>query len=156
MSDSVGPGHIRLARPGDAGALAAIDSLVNVRPWSPGQFEGACGGVTEPGETALVVDWKHRAQGFVVFSRVIDEGCIHNIAVHPQCQGGGLGSSLLEAALAELKLGGAICCYLEVRASNAAARALYQKFLFQVDGMRKNYYPAAHAREDAVLMSKRL
>lgn len=152
----MGPGHIRLARPGDAAVLAAIDSLVSASPWSPGQFEGACSGVTQLGEAALVVDWKHRAQGFVVFSRVIDEGCIHNIAVHPQCQGGGLGSALLDAALAELKRSGAIRCYLEVRASNTAARALYQRFLFQVDGLRKNYYPAADTREDAVLMSKRL
>lgn len=146
----------RQAQPDDAGALAAIDRLVNVSPWSVGQFEAACNGVRDQGENALVVEWMGRVQGFVVFSRVLDESCIHNIAVHPARQGDGLGSTLLNAAQAEMIACGAVRCYLEVRASNTAARALYEKHLFHVDGLRKNYYPAADAREDAVLMSRRL
>jgi [ribosomal protein S18]-alanine N-acetyltransferase len=150
------PLRVRLGGADDMAALAAIDGLVNESPWSLGQFETACNGETGQGETALVADWMGLARGFVVFTRVVDEACIHNIAVHPQWQGKGCASALLSAALAEMTLGGAVRCCLEVRASNTAARRLYEKFLFQVDGLRKNYYPAADAREDAVLMSKRL
>ena len=46
---------------------------------------------------------------------------------------------------------------LEVRPSNAAAVALYQKIGYEQIGIRKNYYPAdpqLGAREDALVMAK--
>ena len=46
--------------------------------------------------------------------------------------------------------------YLEVRASNRAALALYEGEGFIEDGVRKDYYPAGSGREDALLMSKEL
>jgi ribosomal protein S18 acetylase RimI-like enzyme len=45
---------------------------------------------------------------------------------------------------------------LEVRNSNNAAIALYRKFGFSDDGVRREYYPAADGREDALLMSMQL
>ena len=47
-------------------------------------------------------------------------------------------------------------CLLEVRETNLAARALYAKLDFQLDGQRKNYYPAQNGRENALLMSRQL
>jgi ribosomal-protein-alanine N-acetyltransferase len=46
--------------------------------------------------------------------------------------------------------------YLEVRPSNAAARALYRAEGFAEVGLRRDYYPAAGGREDAVIMELRL
>ena len=44
--------------------------------------------------------------------------------------------------------------WLEVRQSNAAARAIYLRLGFVQVGVRKGYYPAALGRrEDAVVMS---
>jgi ribosomal-protein-alanine N-acetyltransferase len=46
---------------------------------------------------------------------------------------------------------------LEVRPSNAAAVALYQKLGYEQIGTRKNYYPAdpqLGTREDALVMAK--
>jgi ribosomal-protein-alanine N-acetyltransferase len=40
--------------------------------------------------------------------------------------------------------------WLEVRASNSAARSLYEKLGFEVLGVRKNYYE--RPREDALVM----
>ncbi len=51
---------------------------------------------------------------------------------------------------------GASRALLEVRASNTAAQCLYASFGFELDGVRKNYYPSNGAREDALLMSKPL
>jgi ribosomal-protein-alanine N-acetyltransferase len=75
---------------------------------------------------------------------------------------------LLRAALAAARERGANRCCLEVRASNRAARGLYEAFGFREDGLRKNYYGGAgqsgagqsgaglSSREDAVLMSLQL
>lgn len=144
----------RPAAPGDAPALAALDRLVNPSPWSESQFSDVCATQAGAGtERALVILADTQALGFVVFSRVLDEACIHNIAVHPSRQGGGMGRLLLGAALQQSLGEGATRCYLEVRASNGAARGLYEKFGFQLDGLRKKYYTTAAGREDALLMS---
>ena len=42
--------------------------------------------------------------------------------------------------------------FLEVRPSNEGARKLYRNIGFNEIAVRKNYYPAAKGREDAILM----
>ena len=49
---------------------------------------------------------------------------------------------------------GATYITLEVRASNIPAQKLYEKYGFQVDGIRKKYY--IDNQEDAILMSIKL
>ncbi len=153
MSVGREPGAVQQGQPGDAAALALLDTLVNPSPWSENQFAGACAAQPDGAERTLVVRANGQLLGFVVYSRVLDEACIHNIAVQPSSQGRGLGRSLLAAALVEAGSGGALRCYLEVRASNMAARGLYEKLGFQLDGLRRNYYSTAVGREDALLMS---
>lgn len=153
--------EVRPARAGDATELAALDALVNPSPWTVTQFADACAvagvkGHTVATERALVLVGNDAVHGFVVYSRVLDEACIHNIAVHPEQQGGGLGRLLLDTVLRQEMKEGAKLCYLEVRSSNRAARALYEALGFGVDGVRRNYYPTATGREDALLMSRRL
>lgn len=144
----------RSARPGDAVALAALERLVNPSPWTESQFNSACSAQAGAStERALLACADRQALGFVVYSLILDEACIHNIAVHPLRQGRGLGRSLLNAALAEAVRRGATRCHLEVRATNQAARGLYEGLGFRLDGVRKNYYPTATGREDALLMS---
>jgi ribosomal-protein-alanine N-acetyltransferase len=43
--------------------------------------------------------------------------------------------------------------FLELRATNQRALALYQMAGFNEIGLRKNYYPAAQGKEDAVIMA---
>ncbi len=156
MSRSPEPGVVRAAVAADAAALAALDKLVNPSPWSETQFAGACCTGADSLEQSLIMELDGQLQGFVVFSRVLDEACIHNIAVLPSLQGVGLGYSLLGAALSRSRAAGATRCYLEVRASNEPARRLYEKLGFQLDGVRRNYYSRAAGREDALLMSRQL
>ena len=94
--------------------------------------------------------------GFVVYSQVLDEMTVHNIAVREEARGKGAGTTLLKGLLVQARATGVNRCLLEVRESNVAARRLYQKTGFVVDGERPNYYPAPAGRENAVLMSKRL
>ena len=63
----------------------------------------------------------------------------------------GFGRQLLWASLTALE--GVNTVDLEVRASNAPARALYELLGFREAGTRPDYYATAAGREDAVLMS---
>jgi len=150
------PASLRRAGPADVAALAAIDGMVNASPWRPGQFEAACDSSPGTRESALVAQHNAQVCGFIVFSQVLDEGCIHNLAIHPLWQRVGLARALVGAALDTMQRDGAGRCLLEVRESNAAARGLYEALGFALDGRRKNYYPAANEREDALLMSIKL
>jgi ribosomal-protein-alanine N-acetyltransferase len=147
---------IRPARPDDAGALAAIDTRVNFSPWSEAQFVAACCGHVSARDWALVVEEDGRVDGFVVVARVLDEATIYSIAVDTLQQRKGLGQLLLTAALDLAEQAGATRCLLEVRQSNAAARKLYKRNGFYLDGVRKGYYLTADGREDALLLSKLL
>lgn len=147
---------IRPARPADAEWLAVIDADVSFNPWTEQQFALVCSATAGYRETALVVEEDDQLHGFVVFSQVLDEGSIHNIAVHPAHHRKGLGRLLLEAAVEELIRADARRCLLEVRRSNKAARRLYEDNGFALDGVRRNYYPTQGGREDALLMSREL
>lgn len=90
---------------------------------------------------------------FAVTQVVLDEATLFNIAVHPDFQRQGLGRTLLQALITELGERGVMTLWLEVRASNAKAIALYRSFDFNEVSVRKGYYPSAEGREDAVIMA---
>ena len=145
----------------DARILAAIDDAASAHPWRESQFAlsntGTDGGSGNVSLQNLVVAHKENSLiGFLAYSMVLDEAEILNIAVHPNYQGLGVACSLLNAALTGFRSAGVKRCLLEVRESNAPARSLYENLEFQVDGVRKNYYPSGTGREDALLMSKLL
>lgn len=78
---------------------------------------------------------------------------IHMIVVHAQTRRSGLGNRLLCALEAAACSAGASRAFLEVRASNEAARALYTKAGYIVSRTRAGYYRDG---EDAVLMHRHL
>lgn len=88
--------------------------------------------------------------GFCAFWLVLDEIHINNVAVRPGFRGAGIGSALLQRALAEAHQLGARRATLEVRASNEAARRLYERLGFYVAGTRRNYY--TNPVEDALIL----
>lgn len=91
-------------------------------------------------------------KGFAIFQVVSVEASLLNIAIARDLQGLGLAKQLLSASFSKLIEQGAEECFLEVRTSNHAAIALYEKLGFEQIGCRKNYYPAGAAKEDALLM----
>jgi ribosomal-protein-alanine N-acetyltransferase len=78
--------------------------------------------------------------GFLIFWRLGDELELHKIAVAKTCQRRGYGSCLLDFFIATARSWHCQRALLEVRASNVAAIALYEKFAFQRIGRRKDYY----------------
>lgn len=153
--------NIRRARPDDISALVALDAMVSANPWQAVHFASACReGEIAAGaraqEFALVAEVEGMGAGFVVISVVLDEASILNVAVQSSLQRRGIALALLRAALAAIGESGGKRCLLEVRESNRAARRLYEKCGFRVDGVRRNYYPSPLGREDALLMSVQL
>jgi len=142
-----GPCRLRPASPGDVAAIAALERAVFSDPWSPESIRETVGmawiftAVAEGSDGGLA--------GYVFCREVAGESEILNIAVDPVRRRGGVGRFLLDAALAWAEGRGARETFLEVRASNAAAIALYEGRGFRAVGRRPDYYQ--HPAEDAVL-----
>jgi len=87
----------------------------------------------------------------VIFGRIVaDEAEILKLSVAKSARKKGVGYKLLDFAVNYSSKQGVENCFLELRASNAAARCLYEKRGFVCMGTRKNYY--TKPVEDAVLM----
>jgi ribosomal-protein-alanine N-acetyltransferase len=145
--------ELRAACPQDSARLAEIDAASNPSPWNAAAFEETL----RRAHGLVVHDTGDCVTGFVVFTIVADECEVLGLAVEAQSRRRGLGRALLEAALERGAAGGAQRCFLEVRAANKPARALYAACGFAVDGRRKGYYRDGDgAREDALLLSREL
>ena len=79
-----------------------------------------------------------------------DELHINNVAVREPYRRLGIGRALLDRILAEGKRSGVPCAFLELRAGNTAALALYEKCGFRVTARRSKYY--SEPVEDALVM----
>jgi ribosomal-protein-alanine N-acetyltransferase len=92
--------------------------------------------------------------GFVL-ARIVDGDCeLENVFVAHENQHRGLGSLLVHSLAAAARTHNVTRVFLEVRESNHAARALYEKCGFAVTGRRPNYY--ADPVDDAVLYAVQL
>jgi len=100
---------------------------------------------------------QQQAIGIAVVMPLLDEAELLNIVIAADHQGQGLGRQLLSGLMQDLRQQGCQRLFLEVRASNTPALALYQRCGFVQSGLRKNYYPAADGqREHAILMEATL
>ncbi|WP_145482400.1 ribosomal protein S18-alanine N-acetyltransferase [Yersinia aldovae] len=91
--------------------------------------------------------------GFAISQIVLDEATLFNIAIDPQHQRQGYGRLLLEYVIEQLGTRDVFALWLEVRASNARAIALYESLGFNEVSVRRNYYPSVNGREDAIMMA---
>lgn len=95
-----------------------------------------------------------RVIAYIVARETAGELHINNVAVRPEYRKRGLGDCLLTKVLENARNIGVSIAYLEVRASNVVARALYEKSGFRAIAQRPNYY--TEPPEDAVVMSMSL
>lgn len=142
----------------DLPAVAEIEMDVHIEPWS-------CAQVLEVANLldAHYVAWvAERAsdgvQAYLIAQTLVDELEILTIGVRRAAQGHGIGAALLGFALDDVRQSNPAvqACFLEVRVSNHAARALYDRQGFLEVGRRKNYYhdPVSGAREDALILRR--
>jgi len=112
--------------------MALETHAVTAAHWSRQQYERLFA-ADEPRREALVIE-REGIQGFLVARALDKEWEIENMAV----------GEFLDRA----RVAGAKMVFLEVRESNQAARALYEKWAFVQSGRRKGYY--RRPEEDAI------
>jgi [ribosomal protein S18]-alanine N-acetyltransferase len=139
---------IRRLTLGDLSDIERLEQRVYPTPWSRSMFAGE---LAKPSSICVgAFDETERLVGYLVVSRYVDAWHIMNIAVDLGVRRLGVASRLLDA-LFELTVGGGRRGYtLEVRVTNKAAIALYERYGFETSGMRRGYY--TDNREDALIM----
>lgn len=140
---------IRPATAADLPAMMLLEkNAATAAHWSIDRYEDLLS-ASEPNRVALVLSEENDVQGFVIARVVRDEWEIENIAVAGTARRRGLGTRLLSELLDIARGRGAKAIFLEVRESNHAARALYEKWAFLESGRRRRYYQEPD--EDAIL-----
>jgi ribosomal-protein-alanine N-acetyltransferase len=107
--------------------------------------------LTSGGPTAWIAELHGAVAGFLIARNAADEFEILNMAVSRAHRRSGIASKLLKSALEFSRAAGRAHAYLEVRASNEPAIALYARHGFTECGRRAQYY--RDPIEDAVLLS---
>jgi ribosomal-protein-alanine N-acetyltransferase len=105
--------------------------------------------LTSPFGLYLVLEVDGAVSGYIGLKLISDEAHVLTIAVRPENRRRGFARNLVEAALADPASAYAGRVHLEVRPSNAGARALYGSLGFVQTGLRPDYY----GDEDALLMT---
>ncbi|WP_319466842.1 ribosomal protein S18-alanine N-acetyltransferase [uncultured Pseudodesulfovibrio sp.] len=130
----------------DLDELIELEKLCFAYSWTRDQF---LLGLERGAYVILGVRQNAKIVGYIAFSMIDDEMEILNLAVHPNCRRGGLGSRLLKRAFEICRAGGITKSFLDVKVSNKPAIDLYKKFGYSQIGVRKKYYP--DTKEDALL-----
>lgn len=129
--------------------VAELEKLCFSDPWSrrmlAEHLENECAAtLVALGEDGTVL-------GYAGLLVVLDEGYITNVAVRSEYRRQGIAGELLGVFRRFAEGSKLAFLTLEVRESNAAARALYAKYGYKEVGVRKNYYE--HPKENAIIMT---
>ncbi len=146
----------------DLGAVLEIEKELFPDPWNLAQFKEELSGV--PKTRSYFVVETGATPKVIAFAGLYCPGGgadadIQTISVSAQYQGNGIGQGLLDLLINAAIERAAPAVFLEVRAENEQARALYAKNGFVQISVRKNYYKNAQPRSkrsDAIIMQKTL
>jgi ribosomal-protein-alanine N-acetyltransferase len=131
----------------DLPQVVAIERRAFPAPWSLAMFVLE---LSRPGGVCLVaVDGGSRICGYCICSRHDTVWHLMDLAVDPDRRRQGIATRLMEGLLAALP-GPHEQVTLEVRRSNLAATALYERLGFKAAGVRRRYYQ--DNGEDALIM----
>jgi len=132
--------------------VVAIEEAVHASPWTRGNFADSIAA----GYDCWVAYRGTTLAGYGVLASAVGEAHLLNLSVAPEWQRRGIGAEMTRFFTNIAREHGATKIYLEVRPSNAAARALYSGQGFLEIATRREYYPAPDGREDAVVMELEL
>jgi ribosomal-protein-alanine N-acetyltransferase len=140
------PTSVRRLGYSDLPQVIAIERRSFPTPWSLSMFVLE---LSKPSGVCLAAHGgDSRLTGYLICARYDTAWHLMNIAVDPPARGRGIGAVLLGRMF---ETAGPDADYtLEVRPSNAAAIALYERFGFKAAGMRRRYYQ--DTGEDAMIM----
>jgi ribosomal-protein-alanine N-acetyltransferase len=144
---------IRAADQGDAATLARLHASCFEHGWISSEFSDLLALSTSVG---LVAGPAEQETGLILLSEVAGEAEILTLGVTPAERRHGIGHTLLDAAVAQMRQRGVSRLFLEVAADNPAAIALYDQAGFIQVGRRKSYYERPDGRVDAFIMARDL
>ena len=133
----------------DGAAVAEMEHQLFRDAWSE---KSVLETLAQPNTICLMAEKAGRAAGYLLAYTAADEAEIARIAVAKEMQRQGAARALLNELEVICRTGGIRKILLDVRAGNAAARALYVKAGFAEDGIRQRFYD--DPTEDAILMSR--
>ncbi len=134
----------------DIPAVVDIDQQSFSLPWPETSYRYEL--QSNPASRCLVAEsLDHTVVAMIVSWLIVDELHIATIATHPTHRRRGIGSLILREALKDAQAAGARRAFLEVRAGNDDAQAMYRNFGFGITGRRTAYY--RDNGEDAILMT---
>jgi ribosomal-protein-alanine acetyltransferase len=140
--------EIRRLEARDIDAVVGIQTQCReVSQWSRNDYEALVRDVAP----CFVAEIDGRIAGFLAARKLTDELEILNLAVACASRRHGIAGQLLRAAMKWAAPEGIAKIYLEVRASNASAKAFYQSYGFRATGTRPNYY--GDPADDALLLT---
>ncbi|MBQ8638388.1 MAG: ribosomal protein S18-alanine N-acetyltransferase [Lachnospiraceae bacterium] len=131
----------------DIPAVAELEQVCFSEPWSQKSLKESLGNTNY---RMLTAKMDGKTIGYVSTYLVADELNIANLAVDPAYRRMGIGWALLLSTIHLAKQNRLSTIYLEVRVSNQAAIALYEKAEFERCGIRKNFYD--NPKEDGMMM----
>lgn len=141
---------VRNATGDDLDAIADLGAASLASAWGR---EALVEARVRPGTLLLVTGPPGTVVGYLLARLVADEVEILELAVAGGSRRAGLGSALVERALAEAAHRGARSAHLEVRVGDAGAIRFYRERRFREIGRRPRYYRGG---EDAIAMSRAL
>lgn len=142
----------RTMRSSDVELVAQNEAVAYVHPWTKRIFVDCL----RSGYQCWVLANKQEIVAHGVMSVAIGECHLLTLCVLPEYQRNGFARKLFKLLLDKAYKQKAGICFLEVRCSNEGAIQLYRSMGFVQVGERKNYYPHAGSREDALIMSRDL
>ncbi|TMR18709.1 ribosomal-protein-alanine N-acetyltransferase [Nonomuraea turkmeniaca] len=137
----------------DLPAVMAIEQATfPLDAWSEGMMRGELADMPRSRHyvVALVDD---EIVAYAGLAAAADQADVQTIAVLEKHRGTGIGSAMLTELLAEAGRRGAREIFLEVRADNPRAQAVYRHFGFEEIGTRHRYYDDG---TDAIMMRRKL
>ena len=123
-----------------------------------GWTRSQCAGILPLSGVVLMLaqDGGGQVQGFSLLRTVADEAELLLLAVAPEAQRRGVGTSLLDHFIGHGRINGVHRLHLEVRDGNPAV-AMYQAFGFKAEGRRRKYYSGRDgSKHDALTMARQL
>lgn len=139
---------LRPGRPDDLAAVAAIEKVSFTDPWPVTALRAELR--NDRLRRPVVAERDGTVLGYLMAWSVVDELHVINVAVAAEARREGIGTLLLDKALAGARAEGCRSATLEVRTDNAAARSFYLRHGFAVTGRRPRYYRDGG---DAVIMT---
>ena len=131
----------------DLEAVMRIELAMYQFPWTQRIFKDCL----RVGYRCHVGEVEGNLAGYGVMSTGANEAHILNVCVAEEFQRRGLAREILSHLLDEADTLEVRDVFLEVRPSNTPAVSLYEQMGFNQVGLRKDYYPTAHGREDAII-----